>query len=583
MKTDNSFNGLEISMNKPVYGQIQMQNNIRTKKIFKVMLNIAISFWLLGYYPQILLAAGDRQDFARDAALAAEAFNRCGKFLDGWSDYIDPATGLLPERIGDEKIWNGHNAAADNFPFMLISAAIVRPERFHPMLEKALVGELTHTIQRFSLPGSYDLAGGCQVETSLDRLIFQASEYAKDGMVPMSEILGPCVWSERMAALVEHIFFAAPLVTAWGALPSNDAEVNGEMLQVLCRLYWMTGRKEYLTWARRIGDAYCFEVLPGNHGVPAHFWDFDRQQGDNRLKLRDHGCEIISGLSLLYAIEHEQGGERVKSYLPAVDRMLRRAVDIAMDSLGLFYNEVDAATGEVIRANISDCWGYDLYAWVTMAIVTGDESYLAPVRKALANIHNFAGYPWEPRTGGTESHDGIADAVEGALLLLSHFPDESAFSWVEHETARMFAMQREDGTIEGWWGDGNFARTALMYAFYKTQGCRLDPWRDDLRIAARQVGDKLEVYLDSDRPWQGRLLFDRRRHSEWLGMGADYPRINAFAEWFTARPLELYSIDGLDGRAVTFIGSRLIDGVELELVGCKPLVLNVSRIQTEGE
>ncbi|MBW7998249.1 MAG: hypothetical protein FVQ81_17100 [Candidatus Glassbacteria bacterium] len=518
----------------------------------------------------------DGRDLARAAERAAEAFNRSRMFLEGWLPYLDKATGLLPQRLGDNPpLWTPHNSAADNFPFMLISAAFTSRDLFGPLLERSLVGEISNTIQLHGLPGTYDLGGKRQVDVGLDRLIFGASEYAKDGLVPMVEILGPGIWSRRMASLAEGVFAAAGHETAWGMLPSNDAEVNGEMLQVLCRLFWMTGRNEYLAWARRIGDAYCFEVLPGNHGVPAHVWDFAGHTGDGRLKLRDHGCEIISGLSLLYAIEKELGSERAEKYFPPVDRMLKRAVEIGVDSMGLFVNEVDAATGEVTRGNISDCWGYDYYAWVTMAMVTGDRSYLQPVRKALDNIHHCKDYRWEPRGDGSQSHDGIADAVEGALLLLSHLPVESAFDWVEHEAGRMFAMQRDDGTIEGWWGDGNFARTALMYALYKTRGCRLDPWREDLRIAARSGKEGLIVHLDSGRPWSGKLLFDPPRHSYWLGMRRDYPRINAFAEWSTFNPLELYHVAGQGLEDMTVTGQKLIDGIEIQLSGEGPLRLNV--------
>ncbi len=355
------------------------------------------------------------------------------------------------------------------------------------------------------------------------------------------------------------------------------------MLQVLCRLYWMTGREQYLEFSRRIGDAYCFEVLPGNHGLPAHFWDFGSHTGDGRLKLRDHGCEIIGGLTLLYAIEKELGGSRAGRYFPAVDRMLRRAAEIATDSLGFFYNEVDAATGEVTRGGISDCWGYDYYAWVAMAMATGDESYLEPVRGALANLDHYRDYRWEPRGESRQSHDGIADAVEGALLLLSHLPQPNAAGWIDHEAARMLAMQRDDGVIEGWWGDGNYARTALMYALWKTAGCRLSPWREDLRIAASYDEDgKLEIYLNSKKPWSGRLMVDRQRHSQWLGMSVNYPRINAFAEWFTARPLALYRLDGIGRESRTVTGSLLIAGIDIELPGGKPLNLNIEMVDAQN-
>ncbi|MFH1071066.1 MAG: hypothetical protein V1794_15715 [Candidatus Glassbacteria bacterium] len=517
---------------------------------------------------------------AQAAERAAEAFSRTRKFLDGWSRHLDGKTGLLPQSLDQgEKVWTPENSAADNFPFMLIAAWFTDYERFEPLFRKALAGEKAVALQQWNLPSAYDLTRRQMEVRSLDRLIFGASEYAKDGLVPMLEILGPGPWSERMAELVEGIFVAAAIETKWGKLPSNDAEVNGELLQILCRLFWISGRQDYLEWARRIGDAYCFEVLPGNHQVPAHIWDFAGHTGDGRLMLRDHGCEIISGLSLLFAIEHYLHSEREVAYLPVVERMLRRAQEIAVDSLGFFYNEVDAASGEVTGNGLSDCWGYDYYAWVTMSLVTEEQFFLEPVKKALSNLSRLKGYRWEPHQGERgESQDGIADAVEGALLLASHLPDSSAFDFVEHEAARMFTFQREDGVIEGWWGDGNFARTALMYAFYKTRGTYLRPWRKDLRLAAEPAGDSLFVYLSSARSWRGKLCFDRRRYREYLSMPVDFPRINAFPQWYAVLPDRTYWVEGLQAQGFTAKGRQLAEGIEVSLKPGRPVIVKVNRV-----
>ncbi len=177
--------------------------------------------------PGYLCALSSDDALADDAELAAGALNRSRKLLEGWLPHLDQATGLLPQRLGDSPLWTTHNSAADNFPFMLISAAFTRQELFRPLLEKSLAGELGHTIQQHGLPGSYDLAERRQVPLNNECLIFGASEYAKDGLVPMLEILGPGVWVRRMAALAEGVIAASRHETAWGLLPSGDAEVNG--------------------------------------------------------------------------------------------------------------------------------------------------------------------------------------------------------------------------------------------------------------------------------------------------------------------------------------------------------------------
>ena len=528
--------------------------------------------------PGVLRGDGLEDRLAASAVKANEAFLRCRRYLEGWLRHLDPASGLLRQSLAAEgNLWTPENSAADNFPFMVIAARFTRPELERSLFHESLIGEKSYAADRWGLPSAFDLNKKAKLERDTGRLIFGASEYAKDGLAPMVEILGRGAWSARMEELAEGIFTAAPVETAFGALPSADAEVNGEMLQVLCSLFWMTGREIYLEWARRIGDAYCYEVLPGNYGVPAHFWDFGKHTGDSLLKLRDHGCEIVSGLTLLFAIEKERNTPRARSYYPAISRMLGRIEEIGTDSTGIFFNEVSAVNGERTRPGYSDCWGYDYYAWYTFWLATGEERYLKPVRQALRSLQMFKDYPWEPRQEGGQSQDGIADAVEGALGLLSRLPEPSAFDWVEHEINRMFSFQKPDGTIEGWWGDGNFCRTALMYAFYNTSGAYCRPWREDLLLAGSREGDGLEIYLRASKPWSGELHLDPPRHRTYLGLPSDYPRINAFPEWYTVDPLEIYQVTINGGKTGRVLGQELIEGYPVELRAMKALRLNIRR------
>ncbi|MEA2064500.1 MAG: hypothetical protein U9P14_12425, partial [Gemmatimonadota bacterium] len=286
---------------------------------------------------------------------------------------------------------------------------------------------------------------------------------------------------------------------------------------------------------------------------------------------------------LLFAIEKELDSQRAASYYPGIVMMLERIQEVAVDSgCGLMFNEVDVRTGEVTRDRFSDNWGYNYDAYYAFYMATGEEKYRDLTLRVLENIHRYRNYNWEPRESSKNGYgaDGYADAIEGALGLLSHLPVESAFDWVETETARFLAMQRRDGIIEGWHGDGNFARTALMYAFYKTKGAYCTPWNKDLFLAAEEnsAGD-LEVYLHSKKAWSGRLCFDPPRHKVFLGMSADYPRINAFPEWFTAEPLEVYLVKR-DGSASggKVMGSGLISGFELKLQAGETIRLKIRQL-----
>ncbi len=114
---------------------------------------------------------------------------------------------------------------------------------------------------------------------------------------------------------------------------------------------------------------------------------------------------------------------------------------------------------------LADTWGYVYNAFLTISLIDHDSRYRDAVDKALSNIHKYKEYDWE-----AGSADGYADSIESALNLLNRIPIGSAFNWVEQSMDYIFSKQRDDGIIEGWHGDGNSARTALMYALWKTQG-----------------------------------------------------------------------------------------------------------------
>ena len=62
------------------------------------------------------------------------------------------------------------------------------------------------------------------------------------------------------------------------------------------------------------------------------------------------------------------------------------------------------------------------------------------------------------------SFDGYADSIESAIYLVAREPVPEALDWIESEMQVMLGMQRPDGHIEDWYGEGNFNRTALLYA-----------------------------------------------------------------------------------------------------------------------
>lgn len=46
----------------------------------------------------------------------------------------------------------------------------------------------------------------------------------------------------------------------------------------------------------------------------------------------------------------------------------------------------------------------------------------------------------------------------------------------------MMAMQRPDGNIEDWYGEGNYSRTVMLWALMKSQGVRPERWTAGVQV-----------------------------------------------------------------------------------------------------
>ena len=162
--------------------------------------------------------------------------------------------------------------------------------------------------------------------------------------------------------------------------------------------------------------------------------------------------------------------------------------------------------------------------------------------------------------------DGFADTIEGALYLLAFLDDPAAADWVDEEAGRLLAYGRPDGFATRMYLDGNFARTMLLYAQWKAAGILLGPWRSDVRVGAERDGVGWRIAVQADAPWRGVLRFDGPRHRETLHLSENYPRLNAWPEWFPVEADVDYAFDDVDAGTRTIRhGEQLRDGVALEL------------------
>ena len=505
-----------------------------------------------------------------NAELSHESFQRSLDFTRAWLQKTDPETGLIPSNLGYKvDIWDPANAAADNYPFMVLTAYILDSELLQDELLDILYKEKTLTSRVGVLPDVYSFSKKDFNEYPLNmgQVIFGASEYIKDGLVPLNELMGDSPWQNRMMEMLDELYthiedFSA--LEKYFKRSSSVEEINGEMLQTLSRVYWMTGEEKYLNWAIKIADKYLLEI------------DFSKT---NYLRLRDHGCEIIGGLSelflTLYWLEHE----KVEDYRPPLYRLLDRILLHGRNADGLFYNSINLKIQAPVDDRIADNWGYILNAYYTAWMVDQKEEYIQAVRKPFKALkRKYRNYNWEPgnQRGPLGSHDGYADAIESGINLLNRENDPDLSYWIDSEIKVMFRMQKPDGIVEGWHGDGNFARTALMYGLWKTQGARLSPWNPSLRIGAASFERGTYFVLSAQTNWEGKLVFDPIRHKAILNLPVDYPRINQFPEWFTADPQVRYSIRSSDSKlSDNYSGASLLNGIPLKLNAGERLIIEI--------
>jgi hypothetical protein len=487
----------------------------------------------------------------KNARWANEALYRCRRFVDGWLAHADAATGLIPRNLGDSRdYWNGRDSAADNYPFMVLTCALTDRPMFEGRMLEMLRAETRLTCRVDRLPDDYSFSrkGWRRQKVDLDAIIFDGAEYVKDGLIPITEWLGASPWSERAIGILDDIWKNAAVETPFGKLPTLNFEVNGDLLQANSRLFWMTGERKYLDWAIRLGDYY---LLGDQHPT--------RDMKD--LALSDHSCEVLNGLSELYvAVTHAAPGKK-KAYRQPLHDIYDTILRIGVNEHGLMYGRVNTRTGEH-KGGLTDNWGYNYDGIYTAYLVDGTEAYRDAVRKVLGNLKpHYTGQVWQ---GG--SADGYADSIEGAITLFNRERIPSAAEWIDSEIRTMWAKQKADGVIEGWHGDGNSARTSIMYALWKAQGLTLQPWRADVRLGAALKDGALCISLVAAQDWSGKLIADRPRHKVVMRLPLDYARINQFPEWFVTEPEKRYEVHALAGDAKsTLTGAQLQAGMDVQL------------------
>ncbi len=510
----------------------------------------------------------NEEDFAaalRNGELANEAFSRSLKLTNAWNDRKDASSGLIPTNFSNRKdVWEPHNSAADNYAFMVLTSFLLDKQMLDGDMMEMLKAEKKLTSRVKSLPDTYSFSKKDfeKNELNLNWVIFGTSEYIKDGLLPITEYVGDSPWNERMMEMLDDLSEIYSVMKQSEQLDWYKAvseEVNGEMLQTLSRIYWKTGDQRYLDWAIKIGDYYLLE---------------ERDLSEiNYLRLRDHGCEVIGGLSELYVTLHFTNPEKKKQYQKRLYKLLDRILEVGRNEDGLFFNGVNTNTGEVVDKKIVDNWGYIFNAYYSVYLIDQKAEYRQAFLDGIRFLNEkYRNYPWEGK-----SHDGYADALESGINLYNREPIESLKEWIDSEIRVMWNMQQENGIIAGWHGDGNFSRTSIMYGLWKSQGIYCQPWGKGLRFGSEISEDgTLKIAITSSKNWEGKLAFDYKRHQVIMKLPIDYPRINQFPEWFVADPEKKYKlISSNKNLNRSYAGSELIEGIHFKIKEGEKLFLKI--------
>ncbi len=419
---------------------------------------------------------------ARSARYAGIALDKVQRWLhESCLSVRDERSGLF-RPTGPQ--WNYRDTAADCYPFYVWAAYFTDLPVLESVMIDALEAEQRHCNHLDRLPVRYDMDRGEQIETDFDTMIFGASEYVKDGLIPIVEITGPDYpWQARMRGIVDDIFKHARYDTPYGKIPSHNVEVSGELLQILPRLYCITHDPKYLEWAHRLADHY---LLPGQF-VPT--------------RLSDHGCEIIGGLGLLFAVDCQIAPEKAQQYRPHMEYLFDEVLRRGTNSDGVIIGTLQDTPGPHDQVTLRDGWGYDFVGFLDYDLALGTQRYRDAIERPMRNLlkPRYVHFDWDSR-----SRDNVADSIEGGLYLLYRFPTPETFLWADREIATLLVDHTDPERL---WGvhklEANTVRTVLIHTMLHTRNTIARPWQQGLQLGAAPCADGICVLLQSEEPYQG--------------------------------------------------------------------------------
>lgn len=153
----------------------------------------------------------------------------CLRYAHGWLGHADPQSGLLPRTLNGDAIWNARDCAADNFPFLAMTAHLTGQPHLLAAAAHIFAQERRLTATPSGLPDDFVFAIQAQPPRtpSRDELVFGAAEYCKDGLLPLLEWTGGAGYRTRLVDLLRAILADA----AVPSLRDHGCEVIGGLAE----------------------------------------------------------------------------------------------------------------------------------------------------------------------------------------------------------------------------------------------------------------------------------------------------------------------------------------------------------------
>jgi len=263
-----------------------------------------------------------------------------------------------------------------------------------------------------------------------------------------------------------------------GPIPADEGEVNGQTLQVLSRLYWANRDSRYQTGGRSNRPCLSRSRTTRKRLGADALVDFTASASTTSVaQLRDHGNEVVAGLVEYHLIETALGLPEAADHRLRIRAMLDRLLIVGRDADGMWRSTIESRPAPHSRTRFFRQLGLR----VRRLSHPGDDrrngreatspspSGIVPLRARDSSERRPGSVPLAGlRTGWATPTRSRAHSICSIASTCQRRRAGPTGNW------DLFGAQDDDGRVEDRYLDGNFVRTALLYAAWQSQGTRLE-------------------------------------------------------------------------------------------------------------